>query len=95
MEEVVLVRYGEIGLKGKNRPAFENRLVESVRRALDGDGQASVRREYGRIVVDFKGNPIPEWAIDRLQSVFGVVSVSPAKAVEPSLDAALAAAPFS
>lgn len=92
MEEVVLVRYGEIGLKGKNRPAFENRLVESVRRALDGDGQASVRREYGRIVVDFKGNPIPEWAIDRLQSVFGVVSVSPAKAVEPSLDAALAAA---
>lgn len=92
MEEVVLVRYGEIGLKGRNRPAFENRLVENIRKALDADSGASVRKEYGRIVVGFGGAEIPDWAIARLRSVFGVVSVSPAKAVELSLDAALSAA---
>ncbi len=92
MESVVLVRYGEIGLKGKNRPAFENRLVQNLRRALGPEIEASVRREHGRIVVDFGGREAPRQAIDRLRSVFGVVSISPAKAAPLSLDEALAGA---
>ena len=79
MGEVVLVRYGEIGLKGRNRPAFENRLVENVRRALGSDVQATVRKEYGRIVVDFGEEEAPQGAIDRIRSVFGVVSSQPGK----------------
>lgn len=92
MQEVVLVRYGEIGLKGKNRPAFENRLVENLRRALDGNAPVSVSKEYGRIIVEFGEGPVPAEAVERLRSVFGVVSVSPATAAELTMDAALAAA---
>lgn len=89
MASVILVRYGEIGLKGKNRPAFERRLVENVRRALGSGAGAAVRNEYGRIVVDFgEAEAVPGWALDRIRSVFGVVSVSPAASVELSLEAA-------
>lgn len=92
MSSVILVRYGEIGLKGKNRPAFERRLVENLRRALGRDAKAQVRKEYGRIVVDFEGAEPPGWAVDRIRSVFGVVSLSPATAVELSIEAAQEAA---
>lgn len=88
MASVVLVRYGEIGLKGRNRPAFEKQLVQNLRRALGREAGAEVRHEYGRVVVDFGEREAPRWAMERLRSVFGVVSVSPAMSVALSLDAA-------
>ena len=46
---MILIHYGEIGLKGKNRITFENRLQRNVQRALGGRVEW-VRREYGRII---------------------------------------------
>ena len=92
MATVILVRYGEIGLKGRNRPAFEKRLVANIRRALGKEVGADVRSEYGRIVVDFGEAEAPRWALERICSVFGVVSASPAVSVPLSLEAAEKAA---
>lgn len=50
MENVLLVRYGEIHLKGLNRPFFERKLVEGIKHALSDLG-ATVRMEQGRIFV--------------------------------------------
>ena len=50
MENVLLVRYGEIHLKGLNRPFFERKLVEGIKHALSDLG-ATVRMELGWILV--------------------------------------------
>lgn len=78
--DVLLIRYGEIGLKGRNRPAFEGQLAKGLERALAPFPGASLRREYGRFVVDLRGlaNEALPKAIERVRKVFGVVSVSPA-----------------
>ena len=45
-----LIKYAEIGVKGKNRFLFEDALVDNARRALDKvDGDFKVTKEYGRI----------------------------------------------
>ncbi len=81
MEQVLLVRYGEIHLKGLNRPFFERRLLENIRGALAGLN-ASVRYEQGRIFVSGVAAEHAEDACARLSRVFGVHSISPALAVD-------------
>lgn len=47
---MIVVHYGEIGLKGKNRLTFENLLVKNIKRAL-GDDIKDIKRDYGRIIL--------------------------------------------
>ncbi len=75
MEELLLVRYGEIFLKGLNRPYFIRALVRKIRYALRGTG-SEVRVSDGRIFV--RGFEDLQTVIDRVTKVFGVHSVSPA-----------------
>ena len=75
MEHIILVRYGEIHLKGLNRPFFERKLIEGIHNALAGFG-AKVRREQGRIYVLGVSDDRVEEACDNLTRVFGVHSVS-------------------
>ena len=54
-----LIKYAEIGTKGKNRYMFEDALVKQIRYALrDVDGRFEVSKESGRIYVKQKGNMI-------------------------------------
>lgn len=76
MYNIYMIRYGEIGLKGKNRPAFERRLMSNISRALKNVGQARVIRVYGRLLVESEANP--DRVMDALSKVFGIVGVSPA-----------------
>lgn len=92
MEPVILVRYGEIGLKGQNRPAFERQLLANLRRALEPLPAERVRRVYGRLVVEPDDTVSADEAVARLQRVFGVVSVSPGLRVPVERDAMLDAA---
>ncbi len=81
MENVLLIRYGEIHLKGLNRPFFERKLVEGIKNALCGLG-ATVRMEQGRIFVLGIKTENRDEAVDRLTRVFGIHSISPAIAVD-------------
>lgn len=76
MYQVVVVRYGEIGLKGLNRRYFEDLLVRRVKQSLDGLPPRPVYRTHGRVLVETREDT--EEVIDRLRRVFGVVSMSPA-----------------
>lgn len=82
MAHVILIRYGELALKGKNRPEFEDRLRDRVRLAVQAVAEpgARVEKAYGRLFVHLPaGDPAPVAA--RLQRVFGIVSLSPAVVV--------------
>lgn len=78
-----LLKYGEIGVKGKNRYLFEDALVRQVRRALrDVDGTFKVYKSQGRIYVDCEGSYDYEGAVERLQKVFGLVGICPVVRIE-------------
>ena len=73
-----LLKYGEIGIKGKNRYLFEDALVRQVRRALkDVDGQFEVYKKQARIYVDCEGDYDYEEAAEHLKRVFGLVGICP------------------
>ena len=84
--EIVLARYGELWLKGKNRIEFERRLARNVRRALRHVAPgATVEREHGLLVV--RPAERPREATLRLQEVFGLSSISPAFGTSHELEA--------
>ena len=78
--EVVLVRWGEIFLKGDNRGFFERMLVERVKKSLAGMPGARIERTHGRLVV-WPGEVGARRAVRALERVFGISSVSPARVV--------------
>ena len=78
-----LIKYGEIGIKGKNRYLFEDALVRQVRFALkDVDGQFEVHKSQARIYVDCEGDYDYEDTIERLKRVFGIVGICPVVRME-------------
>ncbi|MEA4969884.1 MAG: tRNA uracil 4-sulfurtransferase ThiI [Candidatus Pelethousia sp.] len=82
MEQVLLVRYGEIHLKGLNRPFFEQKLMQGIRGALRDLGlPIKVRQDQGRMFVFGVSEEKLEEAVDRLSRVFGIHAISPALAV--------------
>jgi thiamine biosynthesis protein ThiI len=89
--EVVLVRWGEIFLKGDNRGFFERVLVDRARRAVDKLPGARVERTHGRLLV-WPGESGARKVVRALERVFGIVSVSPARVVARDLTTISAAA---
>ncbi len=75
MRELLLVRYGEIFLKGQNRPTFMRALVKRVRRAVQELGATVYLNDSRIFVTDYTDQ---EEAIRRVTKVFGVHSVCPA-----------------
>ena len=83
MFKTFLIKYGEIGIKGKNRYLFEETLVRQIRRALEPvDGQFRVYREQGRIYIDAEGLYDFEETVEALQRVFGIVGICPVMKME-------------
>ncbi|WP_301172261.1 tRNA uracil 4-sulfurtransferase ThiI [Brevibacillus nitrificans] len=83
--DVILIRYGELALKGKNRDMFEETLVRSVKSVLRSFFKIKVRRNYGRMYVELHGEDAYE-VMDRLKRVFGISSFSPTIQVDPDID---------
>ena len=79
----VLLRYQELALKGKNRPWFQRRLIQHLRRALAGLGVREVRVPMGRIEVVLGREATAAEVRERLQWVFGLANFSLATRVAP------------
>ncbi len=87
MFNYLLVRYGEIGLKGKNRSMFIKSLVDNIKASLTGLDVNKVYTAQGRLYIPLNGEYEQLKAVqDRITKVFGIVSVSPAVKVESNLD---------
>lgn len=75
-QEALLIRYGELGLKGANRPWFERKLAANLRVALADTPDLQVRRLRGRMVLS---GARPPAELERAAArVFGVTSLSSA-----------------
>ena len=73
-----LIKYAEIGTKGKNRYLFEDALMKQIRHVLkEVEGKFSVSKETGRIYVDAKGEYDYDEAIEALKRVFGIAWICP------------------
>jgi thiamine biosynthesis protein ThiI len=78
-----LIKYAEIGIKGKNRYLFEDALVRQIRHALKKcEGAFLVHKTQGRIFVDAETSFDFDETVDALQHVFGIVGICPMIYVE-------------
>jgi len=85
MYNVILVRYGEIILKGNNRKYFENKLVENIKYVLK-DEDVKIIYSQARIFVEPADIDRMDAIMTKLTKVFGIVSVSPAVKTEANMD---------
>ena len=79
-----LIKYAEIGVKGKNRGIFEDALVRQIRYALKRcEGQFAVHRTRGRIYVDVLSEEYDyDETVEHLKKVFGIADICPMVQVE-------------
>jgi thiamine biosynthesis protein ThiI len=77
-QNLILIHYHEVGLKGKNRGHFENQLISNISKTLKGVETGQVRRIGGRLYLELT----PESPIgvirERLGWVFGIANFSEA-----------------
>lgn len=85
MIDMILIKYGEIALKGKNRRYFENKLANNIKASLKGLEGASFKMSHGRMFVFHEREDGPE-VIDRLKRVFGIVALAPGKKCDNDVD---------
>ena len=81
MYNILIVKYGEIGVKGKNRYIFENKLIKNIKNILKPIGTFDVYKEYGRIYVNLEDYDYEE-VVEEVKKVFGIVGVCPAVRAE-------------
>lgn len=73
-----LIKYAEIGVKGKNRELFEEALVKQIRYALKRcEGEFSIRRTRGRIYIDVLSDYDYEETVENLRTVCGISAICP------------------
>lgn len=83
MYKAFLIKYAEIGVKGKNRYLFEDALVNQIKYALKKcEGTFSVHKTQGRIYVDALTNFDYEETVEHLKRVFGISGICPVVYVE-------------
>ena len=83
MFRAFLIKYAEIGVKGKNRYLFENALVQQIKYALKRcEGECAVRKTDGRIYVDAVSDFDYDETVQHLQKVFGISGICPMVYVE-------------
>ena len=84
---ILLVRYGEIHLKGQNRPHFESLQLKAIKRALKAFPNAVTQKGYGRFYVTGLTEEEMPRAVEAVVKVFGLHSVSPAVEMEKDIGA--------
>lgn len=86
MEKVIIIRYAELHLKGKNRGWFERVFVVNMEKSLKGI-KHEIRRHSGRYLIENFQEKDTETILERLKKVFGIHSYSVALKVSSDMDA--------
>ncbi len=88
MNNIIIIHYDEIAIKGKNRPNFERQLVDNIREKINiAKLEGEVQKKYGRldiVIPDIKQKE--DWT-KLLQTTFGIANFSFASLVEQNLEA--------
>lgn len=88
MKEIILIKNGELVLKGLNRNTFEDILIKNMKKALREIGEFTFTKSQSTITVESKdGNADLDDAVDALKCVFGIVALSRAAVAEKDMNA--------
>lgn len=94
MKEIILLKDGELALKGLNRSTFEDMLVKNIRRRLMRFGRFSYKKQQSTVTVEPLDDNIDlDSVCDEISRVFGLAGFSRAAAVEKDMDVILDTAP--
>lgn len=87
MKEFILIKNGEIALKGLNRSTFEDALVKNIKRRLSPILKADITKSQSTIMVEpLTENPDMDAAVEVIKRVFGIAGFSRAAACEKDMD---------
>ncbi len=88
MKEIILIKNGELALKGLNRKNFEDALVKNLKRRLHSFMDFEVTKSQSTIMIEpTSENPDMESAVDAVSKVFGIAGFSRAAATEKDMQA--------
>ena len=91
--EILLIKNGELALKGLNRGTFENVLMKNIRYALQPVGRCTLRKAQSAIFAEPQDEGFDmDRACDRVSRVFGIAAFSRARVMEKSFDSIMEAA---
>lgn len=94
MDEIILIKLGEIVLKGLNRKVFEAALIKNIRRRLNSLGGFDIKTAQSTIyVIPRDENADLDAAVEKIGQVFGIVAFSRARMTQKNMDEILKAAP--
>ncbi len=87
MKEIILIKNGELTLKGLNRSNFEDILIKNIRRRLKSLGEFDVRKAQSTIYIEPKSDDFDfAEALERVKLIFGIAAFSRACVCEKSMD---------
>ena len=88
MQEIILVKYGEMALKGLNKKTFEDVLLKNIKRRLKSLGSFDYAKAQSTIYIKpLSDNADMDTAMERLGKVFGIAALCRAAACEKSFEA--------
>jgi thiamine biosynthesis protein ThiI len=87
MEDMILLKQGEIVLKGLNRRSFEMKLISNINRRLKVFGKFRIYAVQSTIYVEPQGDCDMDGAYEAVKTIFGIVAVSRAAACEKDKNA--------
>jgi len=86
MKEMILLKCGELVLKGLNRSRFEDKLVSTVRHRLSGIGEFNVEAMQSTVYIEPVGDADIDRAFSEVQYIFGVTAISRAAVCEKDIE---------
>lgn len=94
MKEIILIKDGELALKGLNRAIFEDKMINAIKRRLKPLGDFKITRAQSTVFIEPESENFDiEEALHRLSYVFGIAAYSRAGVAEKDMEKILAAAP--
>ena len=94
MKEVILIKDGELALKGLNRSIFEDKMVSTIKRRIKKYGSFSVNKSQSTVYIEPQGEDFDfEGALDAVSRVFGIAAYCRAGFCEKDMDVILSSAP--
>ena len=94
MKEIILIKNGELALKGLNRSVFEDTLIKNIKVALSDLGDYTVRKAQSTIYIEPENDDFDfDGALTAVSKVFGIAAFSRARVCEKDMDDILSAAP--
>ena len=86
MKEIILIKDGELSLKGLNRSTFEDKMISSIKRRLKPLGEFRIRKAQSTIYIEPLNDSFDfEEALERVSLIFGLAAFSRALVCEKNL----------